>query len=246
MRHRRYIVAFSLAVHLAIVLALFVTGFWKLERLDAGRRTFDLAVAAPPAPAPAGGAAAAKVEFKKKQPTKQVVKQVVQPTETPLREDKPSAESTAETGDGTGSGSGSGSGTDTDGTTGECTEPPCGVDETVKPAPAVHIPPPQKDTFVPPAVIRGLRIRGETQIHPPDVEKTAMLRSGKPRASATVKVCVGEHGEITSLSFMKPSGYAGWDAEILRLLRGWQYRPYKIGARAVKVCGAVTFLYEIK
>lgn len=245
MRNRRYLVAVSLTVHLAIVLGLFVAGFWRIDRLDAPRRTIDLAVAAPPPPAPSGSPPAATAEpFTKKKP--RVIPKVITQPEPPDPETKPVVSALPpSTGDGgTGSGSGSGSGTDPKGT-GACVGDHCG--------PAEQIAEPARDRCldcdpipVVPSVIRGMRISGETQIQPPDLEKTALIRSGKNRATATVKVCVGETGNITNLTMYKGSSYAGWDRAILSALQNWRYKPHKIGQRAVTVCGMVTFIYEIR
>ena len=68
-RKRPLLVAVSLSVHLVVVLGLFVAGFWRLDRLDAPRRTIDLAVAPPPPPAPSGSPSAAEPEpFTKQKP----------------------------------------------------------------------------------------------------------------------------------------------------------------------------------
>ncbi len=246
MRNRRYLVAFSLSAHLAVVFGLFVAGFWRLDRLDSPRHTIDLAVASPPPPAPSGSPSAATPEpFVKKKP-RVIPKVLTQPT-LPEPETKPAAtELPPSDGDGgTGSGAGSGSGTDPKGT-GDCVGDHCGP---AQPTEVKKVEPERCQTCdpiqVPPPMIRGMRISGDTQIQPPDLEKTALLRSGKTRATATVKVCVGETGNTTQLTIYKGSGYAGWDTAILRALQNWRYKPHKIGDRAVTVCGMVTFIYEI-
>lgn len=247
MRQKRpLLVAVSLAVHLAIVLGLFVAGFWKLDRLDAPRRRIDLAVAPPPPPAPSGSPAAAEHEpFKKKQP-KVVTTEIVQPDVVTDPEDKPNTSAQPSTGTGgTGSGSGSGSGTDPKGT-GDCVGDHCGPAEETKPEPEKEPPIVEEPETVIPTVIKGMRTRGETQIQPPDNEKTTLMRSGKPRANATVKVCVSATGSILSVSMFRSSGLPGWDAAILSAMRKWQYKAHRIDNRAVAVCGMVTFLYEIR
>jgi TonB family protein len=99
---------------------------------------------------------------------------------------------------------------------------------------------------VPPTVLKGLRISGETQVHPSATEKTAILRDGKTRISATYRVCVGTGGEVTSVSAVKEAGYAGYDAALVSALTAWRYRPYEIGGRRVPVCGMVTFIYSMQ
>jgi len=250
MRTRRpLLVAVSLSTHLVVVLALFVAGFWRLDRLDAPRRTIDLAVAPPPPPAPAGSPAAAEPQpFTKKQP-RRVAREVTQPPRVKEPDPTPVAAAEPSTGGGgTGSGDGSGSGTDPDGT-GTCVGETCGpADPTAKREPERTREPVverEPDTVIP-TVIRGMRVRGETQIQPPDLEKTQLMRSGKPRATATVKVCVAATGSILSVAMARGSGLPGWDAAILAAMRRWEYRPHRIDGRAVAVCGMVTFLYEIR
>ena len=153
-----------------------------------------------------------------------------------------STDSTAVGTGGTGSGAGSGSGTDPIGT-GTCAVPPCGDGE-----PPVKKDPPKvvDPVIVPPTVIRGLRTSGETQIHPPAVVKTAILRDGKSKVVATFRLCVGVDGEVSSTAILKSSGYPGYDAAIDAGLRQWHYRAYEIGGRRVPVCGAVTFIYTLQ
>lgn len=238
---RSPLVVTSVGFHIAVVSAFLVAGFWKLERLDGERKTFDLAVASPQPPAPSGSPAAATAEpFKKKQ--RRIIKEVVQP-KTPDPETKALVTSLpGATGDGgTGTGPGSGSGTNPTGT-GTCTEEPCG-EET---PPKVEEKKKEDPVVVPPAVIKGLRISGETQLHPPNNVKVAMQRDGKTKAIGTFRVCVGADGQISGTSVLKSSGYEGYDRVIDDALRTWRYRPYEVGGRRVPVCGVVTFIYTMQ
>jgi TonB family protein len=242
MRHRRYLVAVSLVAHLAFVLVLFVVGFWQLERLESPRHRVDLAVASPPPPAPAGSPAGAKVQFDRKKPKVIAHDIVVAPKPDPDTVPTPAPQTP---GTGAGSGSGTGSGSGNPDSTGTCTEAPCGDPDDHPATRQDEVVAKKEPIPVIPSVIRGMRIAGETQIQPPDVEKTALLRSGHPRAAATVKVCVGEAGSVTSLSMFKGSGYPGWDRAILAAMRDWRYKAHQIDGKPVSVCGMVTFLYEI-
>lgn len=238
---RRTIILASVVLHAGLVFVFFVAGFWHLERVEAARRTVAIGVPLPPPPAPSGGASPTKA------PTitpKKMVHVTTQPQAHPV-ETTP-VETVATTpgiGEGSGEGSGDGSGDSTD--TGTCTEN-CGPgDGSGSAAPVVET---KKvtQTMVPPTVLRGMRIAGETQIHPSDVVKTAMLHEGHARSTSVFKTCVGAGGEVTSVSMLKSSGYAEYDGELVAALRGWRYKPYQIGGEAVPVCGIVTFIYEIK
>lgn len=239
---RQTLVIGSIGLHIAALTGFFVAGVWQLDRLEAAKRPFDLAVATPPPPAASGSPAATKAEpFKRKQ-TRTVTRDIVVPEK---RNDDEVIAKATEPGDGTGgtgSGAGSGSGFDPIGT-GTCAIPPCGVD----PAPAAPPKPaPTKPVLVPPTVIKGLRTSGETQIHPPDPVKTAMYRDGKTKVISTIRLCVGTDGEVSGITFLKSSGYAGYDAVLEDGLRRWHYRAYEVNGRKVPVCGIVTFVYAIK
>ncbi|HEX5059994.1 MAG TPA: energy transducer TonB [Kofleriaceae bacterium] len=207
----------------------------------------DLRAPNPPAPAPEGGPQVAQAEaFKKKDSQKKVIKELRQPDEVKATEDKPPTTATDGGGSGSATGPGTGSGDPT--STGTCTEncgPPEKKPEVIEDDPCKLNPHSCDPIILPPPLIRGLRISGETQIQPPDIEKTALLRSGNSRATATAKVCIDERGNPTTLSLFKASGYDGWDAKIIGAMRNWRYKPYKVGTRSVTVCGMVTFVYEI-
>jgi len=242
---RSTLVVTSVGFHIAVVGAFLVAGFWKLERLDRGRQPIDLAVApSPPPPAASGSPAAAVAEAFKKKP-RTVTKALVQPE--PL--DKEVTPTTASTtsdavgAGGTGSGAGSGSGEDPT-SDGECVGIGCGDPAPTPPrppAPAVTQP-----VVVPPTVIKGLRISGETQVQPPSVTRTAIARDGKTQVVSSFRVCVGTAGQVTSTSTVKSSGYAEYDATLTGALQAWRYRPYELDGRAVPVCGVVTFIYSMK
>jgi hypothetical protein len=240
---RSHLVITSVGLHIAVVSGFLIGGLWKLDRLDPGRATFDLAVATPPAAAASGSPAAAKAEpFKRKKPKLKVATDIVQP-EKKKAETKPlpTADVPGDGTGGTGSGAGSGSGTDPTGT-GTCTKPPCGAGS----AAWVDDGGGTKEIIVQPTVLKGLRLSGETQIQPPPTVRTAMVRDGAAKVVATARVCVGTGGEVYDVRFLKPSGYAGYDAELDDGLRHWRYRAYEVDGRKVPVCGVVTFVYSIK
>ncbi len=236
-RRPRWLVPTSLAAHGVVLLALYVGSLWRLERLDLGRQSFDLAVAPPPpAPAPAGGQAAAVPALVPKK-KKKVATGIVAPK--PVEPDvKPDVT-------GTGSGSGSGTGSGSSDLPGTCVGDDCGPPDSDTKQPD---PPPRHDEVVkqvpvPPATLKALRISGDTQLAPPDVIKTQIARDGQTRVSATLKVCLGAAGEITTVAVQRSSGYGGYDERLVEGVRAWRYRPYTIGTKGVPVCSMVTFIY---
>lgn len=237
---RRTIILASVVLHAGLVFAFLVAGLWRIERVEAGRLSVAIGVPLPPPPAPAGGAAPSKA------PTfthKKVVHETTQPEVKPV-ETKPAVAVTtaATTGEGSGEGSGGGSGMAIE--EADCMDD-CGPGTgsgtiTVEKKKVVTA------TMVPPTVLRGMRIAGETQIHPSDVVKTEMLHEGHARSTSVFKVCVGAGGEVSSVTMLKSSGYGAYDQALVAGLHDWRYRPYEIGGQAVPVCGIVTFVYEIK
>ncbi|HUS27825.1 MAG TPA: hypothetical protein VMZ53_04935 [Kofleriaceae bacterium] len=255
---RTVLIVTSIGLHAVVGFAFFVSSVWKIERIEAGNRPFDLAMQPDPQPEPGSPEGSPAPEFKKKkkkeQQEKKVVVDTVQPEE--IKKPDPSEASKAAftganagtngnglgsgagsgSGNGLGSGTGSGSGSGEGSGSGGC---PPGVDCT-----------PTK--FIPPTMFGGLRKSGETQIHPPDVTKTEIIRSGKTEISARFSVCVGVDGGVTSLKLVKSSGFAAYDATLTSGLRSWQYRPYMLDnhdgkpPHPVPVCGIVTFNYGLR
>jgi hypothetical protein len=244
---RKVLVTSSIGIHIGVAFGLFAAGVWKLERLDARERPIDLAVA--PQPDDGGGSPpgspAPELKKKKKKPQeKTVVKEPVQPTEIPKKLDAdPTPANTDGNGSGSGGGSGNGSGSGTgtgsgngsgngsgdgsgNGSGGGC------VDDC-------------EPQFVPPPLLKGLRISGNEQIGAPDVVKTEILRDGKNKVVGTFRVCIGKQGEMSALTMIKSTGYPLYDRVLLDGVRTWKYKPYMLGKKPVQVCSMVTFIYGI-
>jgi periplasmic protein TonB len=236
MRGRHWLVGVSLVLHIAVIFGLFVAGMWRVDQLDPAKHHIDLAVQLPPPPAPSGGPTLKAQPFTPRTP-RHVVHEPVQ-IEKPVTE----VPSTETGGPGLGSGIGSGDGPpDSDG---PCLTD-CGPGSAAAPAP-VQVTPPPAPASIPPTVLRGLRISGETQIQANDNVKTEMRRDGKDEVKAMFKVCLDTHGDVGSLSMLRSSGYSAYDADLLAAIRGWRYRPYLVNTTAIPVCGVVTFIYGMK
>jgi serine/threonine-protein kinase len=129
------------------------------------------------------------------------------------------------------------------------TPPPAPV-EAPKPAVAVQQPAPQPASteaprLIAPGVLKSLRVSGGDQIDAPDLVQAQMVRDEHKKTSATVKVCVGTGGEVSSASMLKSSGYPAFDERILNGVRAFRYKSYTVEGRAVPVCSAVMFIYKI-
>ncbi|MCX5741689.1 MAG: hypothetical protein NT062_04215 [Proteobacteria bacterium] len=246
-RARVALITGSIVVHAAIGITAVVSGIWGVERLDPGRRTVSLAVMVPPPPAPSGSPQGEATKLVPKVP-KTVVKAIVQP-EVKM-EAVPSQALAALPGNGLGSGAGAGDNPDgDDDDTGTCTGPGCGPKTSTTPVvekqPEVKLPPPAQ-VVIPPTTLKALRVAGETNLVPPDVVKTQMMRDDHTRVSAGFKVCIDEAGAIASVGQISPTGYPGYDATLAAGIRGWRYRPYLVNGKATPACAVVTFVYSIK
>ena len=164
-------------------------------------------------------------------------------------DDKPKQVATAEPGDGDGDGLGTGKGKgpgdnldggDGDGVT--CGAPPCAGQ--VPPPPTPPDPPPIVN--VAPTIMQGLRISGDTQIHPSRVVKSQILTDGKTKVIGTLKVCIQETGSIGSVTLLNSTKYPEYDQQLLEATRRWHYRPYTVNGKAMRACAAVAFVYSIK
>ncbi len=224
-----------------IVAGLFVVGAWHLDQLDVIKTRSELHVAmAPPAESAGSPAQPRTTRFERKKKDKPKV--VVQPSEhPPVAEVATATTTTTGIGDGSGEGSGAGSGA---GSGSGSSESPCTAD--CGPPAHEHPEPAPQQQIIPPQLLSGLRVSGETQLQPPDMVKTDMHRAGTSRVVASFQVCLDTHGSVASTRQLKPSGYPGYDAELVRGLSTWRYKPYTLNGRGIAVCSVVTFIYSMK
>jgi TonB family protein len=242
---RFWFISCSIAGHLALGIGVFASGVWRVERLDPDRRSLStLAVLAQAAPS--GGSVSLPTPRLEPKPLR-IVHETTQPpkvkppTDTPATPTIPTAGSGEGSGSDVGPGSGSGSADDKGNCLVDCGPP--GTTTAVQPK---VDPPKDETTFVPPNVLTMMRTGGTTQVHPPEVVKTQMLRDGKDRSVGVVKVCVSETGAVTTVNILNSTRYPAYDDRLLEAVRTWTYRPYAAKGRNVKVCGTVTFVYSIK
>ena len=271
---RRWLIPVSIATHAGIGIFLFATGVWRMERLEPGRVDVALGVMLPPAEPEGGPPPGAKpkeaVKKDKDVPVKKKPDEIVQPEKKLETAPVPAIVSTeigsgsgsgsgSGTGSGTGSGSGSGSGFGTctgDNCIGDREDPACGNniletgescdDGNLSDGDGCSKKCKKEVAIVPPTVLQGLRISGDTQIQAPDVVKTEMLRDGKDRAIGTLKLCIAADGGISSVSVMGSTKYPAYDARLVAGARTWRYNAYTVNGRPMPVCSTVTFVYTIK
>lgn len=259
---RRWLIAVSVTAHLAVGAGLFVSGVWRIERVHADPVRNELVLPLAP-PAPSGGPVAVKTDPIRHRPV--IVKETVQPTTKPAdkKPDEP------RTGENTNPITGP---SDPD-VTGPCTEncaptktpePVCG-DGSVDPGEQcddgntangdgcsstcrieVKPQPPQPPRRIDPKLFQGLRISGETQLHPSTTTQNVMLRDGVNHVSGTIQVCITTDGGVASTSLVRSTKYSDYDATLLSEVRTWRYQPYTLNGAPVPACSYVTFNYMIQ
>lgn len=243
---RKILIGASIAGHVVLFAGVFAHSVWDLEQLDHEMRTRTaLGVMTPPT-ASSGELRGKKVELK---PKPQVVKEPRQPRK---QNPPPTPEvGTDPTGTSTGTGTPDGPIGDDEPPGDPCQEPgacePPPEPPALPPAPPIPpVPPPPKVHTVAPQILKGLRVRGDTAIHPPREVFQEMYRSRDTKTTATIQVCLAVDGSVASVGVMKSSRYAPYDEAIVAAARRWVYRPYTVNGTPVPACGAVTFVYEMR
>ena len=257
---RRWLVVVSISAHLCILAGVFVSGVWRIERLDPGRAQFRLGLQPPAPPAPSGGKAPDAPKIPPKVPPKTIPHGPVQPTPK-----QPEVTKQPEIGGDDEVGLGKGPGTPTD--IGTCTEncgqgppapppaPVCGngtveageqcddggASEHCTATCRIVV----KPIAVAPSTLSALRTSGETQVHPSSVTQSQMAREGRNRVEGLVNLCVTAGGAVTSVSLRNSTSYPDYDQRLLEAVRDWRYRPYMVNGAPVPVCSVVKFVYQI-
>jgi cysteine-rich repeat protein len=105
----------------------------------------------------------------------------------------------------------------------------------------------EREAVVVSKLIEGHRIAGDPQIPAPDSVRLQMVRAGEKRAVGAVKMCLTREGTVRSLAILRSTGYSEYDQLLLGRMRGWLYRPYELSSGArVPVCTVVTFIYQLR
>jgi TonB family protein len=244
---RRWLVIVSIAVHAAIIGGVIVSDMWKIERLSPDRLGVEIASFQMPSDSGGGDFKESDKKKEERKKDKRPVEKLVQPTEPVDPPKEPETTTTDTTGDQTPGTPGNGTGGDGLGTgTPTCEQPPCGTDgpgKTGDDKPPVND---DRPPMVDPRVVAGLRISGETQIHPPDSTKAMILHEGKPMVRGTVRLCLDRGGRVTLAQMVGTSGYKDYDARLVAGVRSWRYRPYTVNGKAMPACSVVNFQYKIK
>ena len=234
---RRWLVLPSIVFHVGLVVALLFLGAWHLDKLDAGKNRVTIGYVPQPPPASEGSPAP---KTAKPFVHKHIVHELVTPPETPVKPDTTAATDSTDgpPGNGLGSGSGDGSGTGPGTTDGPCVAD-CGP-------PVVEKPVEQKKVILPPTVLMGLRIAGDTQMQPSGATKSDMQFRQVEKLNATFQVCLDPSGNVASSRQLHPTGYAEYDDTLKAGIATWRYKPYMVNGQGIPACGIVSFVYTMR
>ena len=102
---------------------------------------------------------------------------------------------------------------------------------------------PEKIHNIPSHFLDGKRIAGNERIMPPQSVLVAMYRSNNRRIEGNIKMCIDKNGRVKTLQMTRTMGYKAYDTKLLREMRHWRYRPYRIDNQPVVVCTSITFIF---
>ena len=92
--------------------------------------------------------------------------------------------------------------------------------------------------------LNGQRIAGQINIFPADAVKDAIHANGGEHFVVPVKICVDEGGHVAAVTLLSPSGYTGYDMDLLNGVASWRYRPFRLDGKPARACGIVNFDYR--
>jgi len=260
---RRWLIAVSITAHLCILTGVFVSGIWRLERLEAAPIQHVIHLPPQPPPPPAGGFKAPRLP----EITPLVPKRPVHDARQPVTH--PETRPVEPTPRGAGDGSSSGSGSEIIGAAciencgdGPPAAPVCGngsieageqcddgnttsgdgCSATCK----TEVKPPPRPRTIEASVLAGLRISGETQVHPDEATQRQMVRDGTSRVMAVVYLCIAPDGSVSSTRLMVPTKYPAYDAALVAAVAGWRYQSYRPDGAPVAACSTVRFVYTMQ
>jgi periplasmic protein TonB len=218
-RRRGWVFGVSLALHGAVLVMGVLHSLWRVEVIPPPELPVLLYPFAPPAappPPPPAATATRKVVRTRPRPT-----EVVQPTPQVVPvEDEPAEEAGEPGGQPGGIPGGMVGGT---GTT------PGGQGEG--------------RTFLNPNVARG-QLAIDPHVDPYRVKLPPALARAGVALWALVRICVDQHGRVTSVDILKGADPAV-DPIIKAVLSTWRYRPYTIDGRPVPFCSNVRYAISV-
>lgn len=93
-------------------------------------------------------------------------------------------------------------------------------------------------------MVENQRIAGSKRIVPDSLVQADIIAAGKTKVVASMKMCLDDKGNVSSVTQLKSSGFPTYDRKLMTEMRQWLFRPYKLSGKAVPVCTAITFIYD--
>jgi TonB family protein len=239
------------AGHAAVISALVLVAFWKIDPLPVVDHA-DVKLG-PSIPKDEAGGPPPGARLKVQRPAVAPRIKPPVPVQPPPIVPPDLSKAIAPAGDVDGTGTPGGGGTNPGGDptseltgTGTCAAPPCGPPE---PPPAKDPLPPDPDppiAVVPPTVAAGLRLSGNDALYPSDPVRLSILRDGKDQVRGTFKLCVSRGGAVDAVQLIQSTGYDAYDAELTRAIRAWTFRPYLVNGKGAPMCTVKVVLFRLK
>src|SRR5262249_10768050 len=101
---------------------------------------------------------------------------------------------------------------------------------------AARPPPPPKPVVIQLSALKAQLVSGDLQIHLPKSVLTLVASQGVKEVKAMIKLCIAASGDVSSVEFMRRTGYAEADQNLESELRQLKFRPYLVNGQAVPTC----------
>lgn len=97
---------------------------------------------------------------------------------------------------------------------------------------------------VPAQLVESRRTAGTAGLAPTDVTKVKFHERGITAVRAEVQLCLDESGAPTTIQLASSSCVPEYDAEILKGMAEWRYRPFELAGAPSPVCTTVVLVYR--
>ncbi len=122
--------------------------------------------------------------------------------------------------------------------------PPPPLDPEPQSCPAPAAPEAPHARTVPMKLVESRRTAGVVGIAPPEATKVKFHEQGISAARAEVLLCLDEVGAPRTTTLATSSCVPDYDAQILKAMAEWRFRPFEIDGAPSPVCTTVVFVYR--
>jgi TonB family protein len=131
--------------------------------------------------------------------------------------------------------------------------PVCSLVELIDPAAETRADGPDEMPMPMPADLHGIyvsavvlhRVSGDIDIAPPQRDMVEISRRYRlATLVAVIALCTDEHGKVTTVRILHPSGVPGWDARLASVARTWRYAPLPPDGTPQPLCTVITLIYS--